>query len=65
MFHSDVYTVDGGGSSRCALVGDLIAAAAAKNEWEGVLVYGYIRDSKEIASIDILIKVRRRVNDEF
>lgn len=51
-----VLVIDGGGSLRCALVGDLIAAAAAKNEWEGIVVYGCIRDSAEINKMDIGIK---------
>ena len=40
--------VDGGGSLRCALVGDLVAKDAIKNEWNGIIVYGCIRDSDEI-----------------
>lgn len=51
-----VLVIDGGGSLRCALVGDLIAAAALKNEWEGILVYGCIRDSVEINQMGIGIK---------
>lgn len=38
-----VLVVDGQGSSR-ALLGDMIAKSAVKNEWEGVLVHGNIRD---------------------
>jgi regulator of ribonuclease activity A len=48
-----VLVVDGGGSLRCALVGDLIAAMAQKNGWEGIIVYGCIRDSGVINGIDI------------
>ena len=51
-----VLVVDGGGSLRCALVGDIIAQSAANNGWEGVIVYGCIRDSGVIESIDIGIK---------
>lgn len=51
-----VLVIDGGGSLRCALVGDLIAAAAVKNEWEGIVVYGCIRDSAEINKMAIGIK---------
>lgn len=39
-----VLVVDGGGSLRKALLGDLIAASAVKNNWCGVLIYGCIRD---------------------
>lgn len=51
-----VLVIDGGGSLRCALVGDLIAAAAVKNEWEGIIVYGCIRDSAEINKMEIGVK---------
>ena len=45
--------IDGGGSLRCALVGDQLAILAQKNGWEGALVYGCIRDSVDINGIDI------------
>lgn len=48
-----VLVVDGGGSLRCALIGDLLAEQAAKNGWEGVLIYGCIRDVDVIAQTDI------------
>ena len=48
-----VLLIDGGGSLRCALVGDQLAILAAKNGWEGVVVYGCIRDSGDINGIDI------------
>jgi len=44
--------VDGGGSRRCALVGDNIAQIAIDNEWEGIVVYGAIRDSVVINTMD-------------
>ena len=48
-----VLVIDGGGSLRCALVGDQLAILAKKNGWEGVVVYGCIRDSGDINGIDI------------
>ena len=51
-----VLVIDGGGSLRCALVGDLIATAAIKNEWEGIIVFGCIRDSVAINEMEIGIK---------
>jgi len=51
-----VLVVDGGGSMRCALVGDRLASLAVDNNWVGLVVYGCIRDSHEIASINIGIK---------
>ena len=51
-----ILIIDGGGSLRCALVGDQLAMLARKNGWEGVVVYGCIRDSGDIAGIDIGIR---------
>jgi regulator of ribonuclease activity A len=51
-----VFVVDGGGSTRCALVGDLLAALAQKNLWAGIIVYGCIRDSVAIGKIPIGVK---------
>ena len=48
-----VLVIDGGGSTRRALVGDLLAQAGANNQWAGILVYGCIRDSGVIATINI------------
>lgn len=48
-----VLVVDGGGSMRCALVGDQLALLAVNNGWAGVIVYGCIRDSKAISGMDI------------
>ncbi|MCO5230896.1 MAG: ribonuclease E activity regulator RraA [Chitinophagales bacterium] len=51
-----VLVIDGGASLRCALVGDLIAAAAVENQWKGIVVNGCIRDSAEINKMAIGIK---------
>ncbi len=51
-----VLVIDGGGSMRCALVGDQLAILAQKNGWEGVVVYGCIRDSGDINGIDIGVR---------
>lgn len=48
-----VLVVDGGGSLRCALLGDIIAGLAQQNEWAGFLIYGAIRDSEAVAAINI------------
>ncbi|HEK1008140.1 MULTISPECIES: ribonuclease E activity regulator RraA [unclassified Pseudomonas] len=45
-----VLVVDGGGSLRCALLGDMLAEKAARNGWEGLVIYGCVRD------VDILIQ---------
>ena len=48
--------VDGGGSLRSALVGDLIAAIAVERGWAGIIVHGCIRDSVAIDGLAIGIK---------
>lgn len=51
-----VLVVDGGGSLRCALVGDQLAILGQKNGWEGIVVYGCIRDSGDINTLDIGVR---------
>ena len=51
-----VLVVDGGGSLRCALVGDLLAQKGIDNGWEGIIVNGCIRDSRLINEMEIGIK---------
>lgn len=48
-----VLVVDGGGSLRRALLGDMIAASAADNGWEGVILYGCVRDVCQLAETDL------------
>lgn len=51
-----VLVIDGGGSLRCALLGDQLAAMAVKNGWEGVVVYGCIRDSAAINQMPLGVR---------
>ncbi len=51
-----VLVVDGGGSKRCALMGDNLAQLACDNHWAGLIIYGCIRDSATIAKLPIGIK---------
>ena len=44
-----VIVVDGGGSMRNALLGDMLAEKAAENGWSGLVIYGCIRDVDVIA----------------
>jgi len=48
-----VLVVDGGASMRRALMGDMIAEGAVKNGWEGVVIYGCIRDVDIIMALDL------------
>ena len=51
-----VLVVDGGGSTRCALVGGNLAALAHENGWAGMVVYGCVRDSVEISAVPIGVR---------
>ena len=51
-----VLVIDAGESLRCAMLGDKRASDAIKNEWEGIVVNGSIRDSVMINSMTIGIK---------
>ena len=45
-----VMVVDGGGSLRRAMLGDMLAEKAARNGWEGIIIYGCVRD------VDVLVQ---------
>lgn len=51
-----VMVVDGGGSLRRALLGDMLAEKAAKNGWEGIIVYGCVRDVDVLAQTPLGIQ---------
>lgn len=51
-----VLVVDGGGSLRKALVGDMLGADGVKNGWAGVVVFGAIRDAAVLATLDLGVK---------
>ena len=55
-----VLVVDGGGSLRRALLGDLLAAKASENGWEGLLINGCVRDVEILQSIDLGVKALNR-----
>ena len=48
-----VLVVDGGASMRCALMGDMIAESAVQNHWNGVIIYGCVRDVDAIAELGL------------
>jgi regulator of ribonuclease activity A len=48
-----VLVIDGGGSMRRAMLGDLLAEQAASNGWEGMLINGCIRDVNAIGETDL------------
>jgi regulator of ribonuclease activity A len=51
-----VLVVDGGGSLRTALMGDVIAGIAAANGWSGVVINGAVRDVTTLREIDLGVK---------
>lgn len=51
-----VLVVDGGGSKRCALLGDNIAAMAVENGWSGIIIHGCLRDSDDISRMALGVK---------
>jgi regulator of ribonuclease activity A len=48
-----VLVVDGGGSLRCALVGDQLGALGVQSGWSGVIVHGCVRDTAALAAMDL------------
>jgi regulator of ribonuclease activity A len=48
-----VLVVDGGGSQRVALLGDMIAEKAVVNQWEGLVIYGNVRDVEELRKLNL------------
>jgi regulator of ribonuclease activity A len=48
-----VIVVDGGGSRRRSLLGDMLAEKAAANDWAGLVIHGVIRDVDEIGRTSI------------
>lgn len=51
-----VLVVDGGGSLRTALLGDVLAGLACANGWSGVILHGAVRDAATLAGTAIGIK---------
>jgi regulator of ribonuclease activity A len=48
-----VLVVDGGGSRRCALLGDKLASIAVSRGLKGIIVNGCVRDSRELSGIGV------------
>lgn len=52
----DVLVVDGAGSLRRALVGDVLGGLAAANGWSGIVVHGAVRDVEALQTIDLGVR---------
>lgn len=53
-----VLVVDGEGSNRCALMGDMLGEIAQNRNLAGVIINGCVRDSAELAQLNIGILAR-------
>ncbi|WP_047044221.1 ribonuclease E activity regulator RraA [Vibrio mexicanus] len=51
-----VLLIDGGGSLRRALIDAELASVAEENEWEGIIVYGSIREVDELEEMSVGIQ---------
>jgi len=51
-----VLVVDGGGSLRRALLGDMIGEVMVKNGWEGIVINGCVRDVEALNKLDLGIR---------
>jgi len=51
-----VLVVDGGGSRRRALLGDMLGESAVRNGWVGVIIHGCIRDSAALGQMNLGIR---------
>ena len=48
-----VLLVDGNGSSKVALLGDMIAKQAIENSWEGLIINGCVRDVEILKTLSL------------
>ena len=48
-----ILVVDGGGSLRTVLLGDLLAQKALDHGWSGIIINGSVRDSTELATMPL------------
>lgn len=51
-----VLVVDGGGSTRLAIMGDMIANLLLENDWAGIIINGSVRDSAELDAMAIAVR---------
>jgi regulator of ribonuclease activity A len=51
-----VLVIDGGGSTRRALVGGNLAKLGAQSGWAGIVVFGAVRDADEIDAYNLVVR---------
>ncbi len=54
--HGRVIVVDGGGSLRRALLGDMLGEKAVVNGWSGLVINGAVRDAHALSKLDLGVK---------
>ncbi|QOL25999.1 ribonuclease E activity regulator RraA [Thalassotalea sp. LPB0316] len=63
-----VLVIDGGGSTRRALLDAAIVAVAQENQWEGIICFGSVRDVDALEDFDIgiqaLVSIPVGANDD-
>ncbi|MEM6639971.1 MAG: ribonuclease E activity regulator RraA [Pseudomonadota bacterium] len=52
----NIMVVDGGGSTRRALLGDEIAANALRHGWAGFVIFGAVRDVEILRTLDLGVR---------
>jgi regulator of ribonuclease activity A len=57
----EVLVVDGGGSIRCALLGDRLAAIAVERKLGGIIIHGCVRDTADLCKMDIGIYALNKI----
>lgn len=51
-----VLVVDAGGSRRRAVLGDMLGQRAVDNDWQGVVLFGCVRDTAELARMPLGVR---------
>ncbi len=51
-----VLVVDGGGLLNFSLLGDNLGKQAVQNDWAGLVIYGCVRDSEILSTLDVGVK---------
>ena len=60
-----ILLIDGGGSVRRALIDADLARLAVQNEWEGLVVYGAVRQVDDLEELDIGIQNEKLVHHDI
>jgi regulator of ribonuclease activity A len=51
--HGRVLLIAGGGSTACALLGDMLGTSAYEHGWAGLVVDGAVRDTATLSTLDL------------